>query len=114
MSTVFITHEQPRFDYGPAEAFGDLDVVTDRVYSMTPGNSVNGQLAQNIIGASNAFDPDEDYVLPSGSAVATALFYVRLAALGHRRIRTLLWNHNESAYSAGVVDLTPFIGASYA
>ena len=113
MSTVFITHEQPRFDYGPAEAFGDLDVVTDRVYSMTPGNSVNAQLAHSVVSASNAFDPDEDYVLPSGSAVATALFYVRLAALGHRRIKTLLWNHNESAYSAGVVDLTPFIGASY-
>ena len=109
MSTVFITHEQPRFDYGPAEAYGDLDVVTDRVYSMTPGNLVNAQLAHSVAGAASAYS-EGDYVLPSGSAIVTALFFVRLAALGHRKIRTLLWNHNEGSYSVGVVDLTPYTG----
>lgn len=110
MSKVFITHEQSRFDYSPAECFGQLVAVSERVYSFTPGNTVNSMVYKSIIDCSNEFDPNSDFVLPSGSALMTSMFMVRLAAIGIRTIRLLTWNNNDSAYSIGTLDLSPLIG----
>lgn len=110
MSKVFITHEQSRFDYSPAECFGQLVAVSERVYSFTPGNTVNPAIHKSIVDCSNAFDPGVDYVLPSGSAIMTSMFMVRLAAIGIRTVRILTWNNNDGAYNIGTLDLSPLIG----
>lgn len=110
MPKVFITHEQSRFDYSPAEAFGELTTVSERMYSFTPGNSVNSGIYKSIIESAKEFDPLTDYVLPSGSAVITSMFFVRLAAMGVRIIRLMVWNNNEGVYNIGTLDLSPLIG----
>ena len=110
MSKVFITHEQNRFDYSPAECFGQLVAVSERVYSFTPGNTVNPAIHKSIVDCSNAFDPGVDYVLPSGSAIMTSMFMVRLAAIGIRTVRIVRWNNNDGAYNIGTLDLSPLIG----
>jgi len=108
-STVFVTHAQNRFDYTAAEAFGRIRFVSDKVYSTTPGNSINQLIATWIAESADAYDPATDYILPSGSALITALFFVRLTAIGHRRARVLFWSHNEQTYSAGMVELAQYI-----
>lgn len=110
MSKVFITHEQNRFDYSPAEVFGELVTVSERMYSFTPGNTINAGVIKRISDFASKFDANEDYVLPSGSAVMSSMFFVRLAASGIRIIRLLIWNNNESTYNIGTLDLTTLIG----
>ncbi len=110
MSKVFITHEQSRFDYSPAEAFGGLATVSERMYSFTPGNLVNNTIYKSIIESAKEFDPATDYVLPSGSAVVTSMFFVRLAAIGIRTIRLLVWNNNEGGYYICTLDLSHLCG----
>ena len=112
MSEVYRTRGQAKYDYAPAAAFGDLVTVADRVYSFAPGNAVNGPIVGGIATCAREFNPAEDFVLPSGSAIMTALFFVALAARGVDRVRVLMWATADGMYSASYVDMRALIGGA--
>lgn len=109
MSKVFITHGQVKFDYRPAAMYGDLVQIVDRVYSFAPGNAVNAALFEAINKAADDFDPLTDFVLPSGSAIMTGIFFAALASRGVHRFTVLTWNNNDQAYAPGFIDIEEVI-----
>lgn len=102
---VLITNAVTKSNYESAAAFGEPRVLSDRIYSFTPGSPANGTLAEDIEFAMVNFDETTDYILPSGSAISTALILVALFNRGVRNVRVLLWNGNEQSYHAGLLDL---------
>ena len=105
-SKVYVTHAQSKFDYRPAQVYGELEFVTDRMYSFTPGNEVNETLLRSINSRVEAFDPETDYVLTSGSAIMTGLFFAGLGSRGIKKIRVLTWNNTDQAYAPGMLNMT--------
>ncbi len=102
---VFITNEVSKSNYSSAKVFGEIRVLSGRVYSFTPGSPANEVLAADIKAAADSFNEDSDYVLPSGSALSTSLFLIALFSRGIRKIRMLLWSGNDQSYHPGLLDL---------
>ena len=109
--TVLITNATSRTDYSEAKAFGSLAVLSEKLYSFVPNSPANAILSKDLGRAIESFDPNVDYVLPSGSAISTGLLFVGLFARGIRSIKVLMWNGNDQTYHAGVLDLGIIYGA---
>lgn len=103
--TVLITNATNRTDYSEAKAFGKLAVLSEKLYSFVPNSPANAILSKDLAKALDSFDPDVDFVLPSGSAVSTGLLFVGLYCRGIHSVRVLMWNGNDQIYHAGVLDL---------
>ena len=101
--TVYVTNEQSRFNYLPAQQFGELEFVTSRVYSFN-NQSVNVDVLEGVTKMAKDFNPNTDFLLPSGSAISTGLCFAALALKGHSRIPVLVWSSNDACYVAGVVN----------
>ena len=93
-------------DYSEAEAFGKLVAMSTKLYSFTPNSPANVTLSKDMGAALDSFDPEIDYVLPSGSSLSTGLFLVGLFARGVRKVKVLMWNGNDQSYHGGVLDLS--------
>lgn len=102
---VFITNRVNKTDYSAAADFGNLTTVSDKIYSFTPGSLANEIMSADVNRSADRFDPQEDYVLPSGSAISTALFILALWKRGIRTVRVLMWNGNEQNYHVGQLHL---------
>lgn len=104
-SQVIITNATSRTDYSEAEAFGELRVLSAKLYSFTPNSPANAVLSRDVTRAVAEFDPELDYVLPSGSSLSTGLFLVGLFARGIRKVKVLMWSGNDQSYHGGVLDM---------
>lgn len=103
---VVITNATARTDYSEAKSFGELHVMSEKLYSFTPNSPANLVLSADIAAAVAKFDPGLDYVLPSGSAISTGLLLVGLFARGVRKVKVLMWSGNDQSYHGGVLDLS--------
>lgn len=108
--TVIITNATSRSDYSGAKAFGEIRVLSDKLYSFIPGSPANAVLQRDIAAAAAAFNPATDHVLPSGSSISTALFLLALFARGVRTVRVLMWSGNDQSYQSGMLDLNVALG----
>ncbi len=106
--TVYITNEQQRFDFRPAQHYGELKFVTSRVYSFN-SPIVNDAIMASVSEMADRFDPSVDYVLPAGSAISTGLVFAALALRNHTRVPVLVWSGNDSCYISGTINITPII-----
>jgi len=97
MSRVFITHEGP-LDYSKAQAFGDLHPITSRDLSNTPNSQINRELVAQIKNKLNRFDPDEDYLLISGSPYVSSICTWVLGQLGILNFKILRWSNQDRVY----------------
>ncbi len=79
--------------------------------AFTPNSPANAVLSRDITRAVAEFDPELDYVLPSGSSLSTGLFLVGLFARGIRKIKVLMWSGNDQNYHGGVLDLNTALEA---
>lgn len=102
---VVVTNATNRTDYSKAKSFGELHVMSEKLYSFTPNSPANSILSVDIAATIANFDPELDYVLPSGSAISTSLLLVGLFARGVRRVKVLMWNGNDQHYHGGTLDL---------
>lgn len=109
-SMVVVTNSVTKSDYSSAQSFGELCVMSDKVYSFTPGSPANDILCSDIARVASRFDVNTDYVLPSGSSISTALFLIALFNQGVRVVKILMWNGNDQAYHAGLLDLSVATG----
>lgn len=102
---VVITNATSRTDYSEAEVFGELRVLSNKLYSFVPNSPANAVLSRDVVRTVAEFDPELDYVLPSGSSISTALFLVGLFARGIRKVKVLMWSGNDQNYHGGILDL---------
>ena len=111
MSRVFVTSNRMRKDHAtgtlkpivdlrPAEKWGSLSPVFDHEMEPTDVDDVR-QAAHRL----ETFDPDEDYVLPNGSPIATLAPGMILGDKGMDSIQTLVWDKIHMKYVLGVIEL---------
>ena len=95
---VFITQERETFNYNTASEFGELTPVTSRDVSNVPNSLHNEDLYEAIDDAMAEFDPNTDYLLPSGSPLVTGLCFASLASAGHSTIKVLRYDGRNYVY----------------
>lgn len=99
MSTVFVTQENPKLDYAPAERFGDVRFITKREWSSIRGSINNQELLREIKAALATFNPDTDYFVITGSPVVAALVFI---VYGQLRLplapMALRWSNRDRVY----------------
>ena len=96
--TVYVTQENPSFDYSPAEEYGDVVFVSKDDYSTMPNSLLNDDVSAGIRKRLMQFKHDTDYVVPSGSPVVSAAVFMALGKHG-APIRVLKWVGRNSKYT---------------
>ena len=94
---VWVTQENPKFDYTPAEKYGELRFITCKDYTNNENSLFNSGLSEEIMLELREFNPDVDYLLPSGSPV---VMMAVAAILGRdcRNLKILKWNNRNNAW----------------
>lgn len=103
MPKVYITQENPNFDYSPVEKFGEPTFVTANDFSGTSNSLFNDDMAATIRGVMGGVNVDEDYIVPSGSPLVTAFCLMALRDLGVKRFPILRWSNRDREYRPVVI-----------
>jgi hypothetical protein len=97
MSKVYITQENSSVDYMPATKFGDLVFITGSNQRLSNhANSLENKLILNQIATVlEEFDPEDDYLLCTGSPTIMAICG---AVLGDNLFKILNWDNRAHEY----------------
>lgn len=104
MSKIFVTQENPLFDYSSLDSFGDVRFVTLNDFTAAPNSLYNIDLMNSIESAMSGFDPDKDFLAPSGSPLITAACVAYLVKRGVTRIVVLRWTNRDRNYQQITLD----------
>jgi len=101
---VYVTQEVTTANYGPAEEWGEVTFLCVSEVSNVPNSLHNAKLVHTIRERLVDFDPDTDFIAPSGSPVITGLVF---AILRERttKFSVLKWNSRDGAYSCIKIDV---------
>jgi hypothetical protein len=91
---------KPIVDLRPAEQYGTLNAVFDHEMEPTRIDDVR-RAAERI----DDFDPEQDFVLPNGSPLATLATGMLLRDKGVDSVQTLVWDKIYMKYILGVIEL---------
>jgi hypothetical protein len=85
--------ERPAFDFGPADQFGEVEILAPNGKQILTPDIFRAQLNQRLDG----FDPERDYIIAAGDY--TVLFFVGMI-VGQRfgSARILRWVPSAKAY----------------
>lgn len=102
--TVYVTQEVTTANYGPAEKWGDVKFLAVSEVSNVPNSLHNAKLVATIRERLREFDPDHDFVAPSGSPVITGIVF---AILRERtaKYNVLKWNSRDGEYTVIRIDV---------
>ena len=97
MSKVYITQENSSVDYMPATKFGDLVFITgsNQRLSNHPNSLENKVILNQIETVLREFDPEEDYLLCTGSPTIMAICG---SVLGEDLRKILNWDNRAHEY----------------
>jgi hypothetical protein len=70
---VYIVQEQDRFDYSPAEKFGELHFLTIHEYSTNKNSPKNDMIKDDMIRGLREYRPGVDYLVLTGSPILMCL-----------------------------------------
>lgn len=98
MSTIFIIQENNRFNYGPAEAFGDIKFLTALEYSPIKGSLQNATVLADVKYGLEAFKPDDDYLLLSGNPVMIGYAMHLCLSKPEGYVKVLQWDRHYNEY----------------
>ncbi len=101
---VYITQEVTTANYGPAERWGEVKFLVASELSNVPNSLHNAKMVTVIRERLREFDPEHDFVAPSGSPVITGIVF---AVLRERtsRFNILKWNSRDGEYSVIRIDV---------
>ncbi len=109
MNMVYVTQEQPRLNYGPAEMFGDVRFLTEHDLSNIDGSLVNRSIVADIKSKLSGFDPSADYLAPSGSPLVTGIAMMILNKVPAVKtagfFNALRWSNRDRAYEKVRIEL---------
>lgn len=97
MARVFITQENPALNYAAAESYGDIEFLTRHDWSPVKQSLNNEQLVLDLRHKLKKFNPDEDYIVSSGSPVIAAVAFMLLREKTDR-FRMLRWSNRDHVY----------------
>ena len=104
MSKVFVTQENQLFDYSALDQFGEVKFVTLYDFSTSATSLYNLDLMFRIKSAMSNYNPDEDYLVPSGSPLITAACMAHLVRRGVNRVEVLRWSNRDRTYQKVIMD----------
>lgn len=102
---VYVTQETPH-SFLEAEQFGEVCFVTKDDLNNTKGSLHNASLLRAIKLVLRDFDPEKDYIVPTGSPYVSAAVFLILGLAGHKNIKVLRWNNRNETYIPLFMDLT--------
>lgn len=94
---AYVTQELSTLNYNTIHEYGELVFVTGRDYMSVDGTEHNQALTKHIRAAVQNFNPDIDYVVPSGSPLVTAVVLSSIAKK-HNHVRILRWSNRDYRY----------------
>jgi uroporphyrinogen-III decarboxylase len=102
---VFVTQEQQKLNYLPAERYGDVEFITRDEFSPIASSLGNQVIVNAIKNKLAQFNPETDFIVFSGSPVVAAAVF---AHLGSRftRFTVLRWSNRDNIYTPTTVDLS--------
>lgn len=108
-SKVFVTQENPNFNYTKAEEFGDLVFVTTGDISTNINSLLSQKVLNEISVKLDIFDPVCDYILLSGSPSVSAAVFLMLGNEGYRSLNLLKWSKMFNHYERLVIKNPKYI-----
>ena len=108
MPKVFISQENSTIDYSEAIKFGDIEFVTDLEFSLVDASLKNVRIFERLDYLKSAFNPEEDFLVMTGSPVTFGLCFHQLALKSvdlQVPLRILVWDRRSREYR--VVTLSP-------
>ena len=103
-SKVYVTQEVPSANYVDAQRYGEVVFLTATEVSMVNGSLHNVKLVDGIRRRLSGFNPEIDYIAPSGSPIITGLVFAVLAARTSR-FNVLKWNGRDRAYTPVTISI---------
>lgn len=95
--TVYVTQENPNLNYVPAEKWGEIKFLTKDDFNSVAGSLRNADLINELRAGVAKFDPENDFVVISGSPpVAAAVFM--LLAKRTSKVKLLRWSNRDGVY----------------
>lgn len=105
MAKVFITQEQSKLNYLPAERFGEVKFITRDEFSPVAASLGNTHLMGQIRDSIMEFNPSTDFIVFSGSPTVAAAVFACLGKFGHSAFRVLRWSNRDSVYTPITITL---------
>lgn len=105
MAIAWITQEIHTFNYTPAEKHGDVRFITNKDYSPSRSSLHNPSLTQDIRRVLENFDPENDYIVPTGSPIVLMVVAAVLAEKGLKVFRILKWDNRDFMYVPMTIDI---------
>lgn len=102
---VFITQENDRQNYVPAEKFGEVVFLTRREVSPIKNSLTNTAIVDELRRKLADFLPDIDFLAPSGSPIVTGIAFMLLRERGWKHFNALRWSNRDGAYQVIPVNL---------
>jgi hypothetical protein len=99
MNRVFVTQEQTRLNYLPAEKFGEICFITRDEFSPVAASLTNIHLIDCIRKALSEFRPEQDYIVFSGSPTVAAAVFATMGKMGILAFRVLRWSNRDNLYT---------------
>jgi len=104
MPRVFVTQEQSRLNYLPAEKFGQIVFITRDEFSAVASSLSNQALIDEIWKKLADFAPDDDYIVFSGSPTVAAAVFAVIGKIADA-FTVLRWSNRDSFYTPILIDV---------
>lgn len=104
MPTVYITQEVPTANYSTAEDFGCVEVLTASELSHIRNSAHNKKVVALLREKLAKFDPEKDFIAPSGSPVITGMVFAILREKTSN-FNVLKWNARDRMYIPLTIDI---------
>jgi hypothetical protein len=108
---VFITQEVLSADYSDVERFGEPVFLSASEISNVPDSLHNQKLVGMIRARFAQYDPDLDYIAPSGSPIIAGLVFA-LARETTDVFNVLKWNNRDRQYTPVRIGIKGVVGAN--
>lgn len=97
MSTVYVTSEM-KYDFMDAERYGAITFLTNGDLHNIKGSMHNDDLLREIGVKLKSFDPEQDWLVVTGSVYVSAAIFMLLGARGFSGVRVLRWSNRDRKY----------------
>lgn len=102
---VYVTQEVLTAKYVSAEHWGDVVFLSVAEISNVPNSLHNRKLVAAIRDRMAAYDPEVDYIAPSGSPIITGIVFA-IAREKSPVFNVLKWNSRDQTYTAAKIDVS--------
>lgn len=97
MGKVYVVQENPRMDYSPAEAYGDVVFMTADEYRPVAGSIRNQDIISDVQRHMATFDPAEDWLIMTGNPIMMGYAF-HLAIARGSGVKCLQWDRISHGY----------------